>query len=271
MTASRTAVPRFEEVTETTGTPVSAEGASMMYTRYHVAAELARGKRVLEVACGSGQGLGLIRRAAARVVAGDVSGALLRRAQVQYAARVPCVRLRAEALPFAGDAFDVVLLFEASYYVTDLDRAFDEIARVLAPGGTALLVNANPERPDFIQSPHSVHYHSADEFRSALGGRGFRVSVDGAFPVDVSAGARRPPWLERALSLTRRVLERLHLVPRTLQGRARLKRLVYGKLRELPAELPEQFAPVAVRAPVARGPVRGYKVLYVTAQKSLGK
>ena len=42
MTTSRTRVPRFEDVTETTGTPVSAEGASMIYTRYHVAAERRR-------------------------------------------------------------------------------------------------------------------------------------------------------------------------------------------------------------------------------------
>jgi len=270
MTASRTGIPKFEEVTETTGTPVSAEGASMMYTRYHVAAELARGKRVLEVACGSGQGLGLVGRAAAQVVAGDVSRALLGRAHVHYGVRIPCVRFRAEALPFAGGAFDLVLLFEASYYMTDLGGVLGEIARVLAHGGTALLVNANPERPDFIKSPHSVDYHSADDFRRALGGRGFRVSVEGAFPVDASAGAGRSRWLGRGLSLTRRVLEGLHLVPRTLQGRARLKRLVYGKLRALPPELPEDFAPVAPRTPLPPGPVRSYKVIYVTAHKFVG-
>src|SRR5439155_14567472 len=39
----------FEDVTETTGTPVSPEGASMMYTRYWVAAQLGRRKRVLEL------------------------------------------------------------------------------------------------------------------------------------------------------------------------------------------------------------------------------
>ena len=65
-----------------------------------------------------------------------------------------------------------------------------------------------------------------------------------------------------------RALEGLHLIPRTLRGRARLKRLVYGKLLEVPAELPEGFAPLASRTPVARGPVRGYKVIYVTARKA---
>src|SRR5207244_13479287 len=110
-------VPRFEDVTETTGTPVTAEGASMIATRYHVAADLARGKRVLELACGSGQGLGLVGRAAARLVGGGLSAPLLRQARVHYGGRVPLVRLSAESLPFAAGAFDVALCFEASYYI----------------------------------------------------------------------------------------------------------------------------------------------------------
>ena len=263
----RQRIPRYEDVTEATGIPVSAEGASMMATRYHFAAQLANGKRVLELACGSGQGLGLLARSAARLIAGDVSAPLLRQARAHYGGRVPLVRLSAEALPFANGVFDLVLCFEASYYVPRMDRAFGEIARVVAGAGTVAFVNANPERPDFIKSPHSVHYQSADELRNALGGRGFRVTVEGAFPVDASAGAGRPAWLERGLLLVRWVLERLHLVPRTLKGRARLKRLVYGKLRELPPELPEAFGPVAARAPVGPGSVRGYKVIYVTAHK----
>lgn len=240
----------------------------MIATRYHFAAELARAKRVLELACGSGQGLGLVARSAARLVGGDVSAPLLRHARAHYGGRVPLVRLSAEALPFADGVFDLVLCFEASYYVPRMDLAFDEIARVVSGGGTVAFVNANPERPDFIRSPHSVRYHSADDLRGGLGSRGFRVNVEGAFPVAASAGARRPAWLEQRLSLVRRVLERLHLVPRTLRGRARLKRLVYGKLRELPPELPEGFAPVAPRAALAAGPVRDYKVIYVTGRKS---
>src|SRR6266550_3907918 len=101
MTARPSDHPKFEEVTETTGTPVSAEGASMMYTRYRWAADLARGRRVLELACGSGQGLGLLGQAA-RLVGGDVSRPLLRAARTHYGRRVSLARLSAERLPFAS-------------------------------------------------------------------------------------------------------------------------------------------------------------------------
>src|SRR5207245_11439270 len=213
--------------------------------------------RAIELACGGGNGLGLIGASARSLVGGDISVSLLGTARSHYGARFPLVRLSAEALPFRAGAFDVVLFFEATYYVPDMERAFDEIARVLPVDGTVLFVNANPERPDFIKSPHSVHYHTGDEFRATLGALGFTVAIEASFPVQAGWGMR---WV-------RRRLEALGLVPRTLRGRARLKRLVYGKLERLPAELPAGFAKVYSRVQLAGGPATGFKVIYVTGRK----
>ena len=66
------------------------------------------------------------------------------------------------------------------------------------------------------------------------------------------------------------MMEAWHLVPKTLKGRARLKRLVFGRLREVPAEIPEGFATLAPLVPLERGPVRGFKVVYVRACKAGG-
>ncbi len=258
--------PPFEDLTETTGIPVSREGAEMMYTRYRVAADLARGKRVLELGCGAGQGFGLVGREARHLVGGDVSLALLRGGRRHYHDRFPFVHLSAEQLPFREGTFDLVLFFEASYYVPDMDSAFREIARVLRPDGTALFVNANPERPDFIRSPHSVHYHTGDEFRKALAELGLSVTVQGAFPTGTRADGG-PRVVSRVAALARRALDALGLVPRTLRGRARLKRLALGKLLTVPSELPDGFAHVAARYPATDGPVLGYKILYVAARK----
>jgi SAM-dependent methyltransferase len=239
----------------------------MLATRYHYAAELARGKRVLEVGCAAGQGFGLIAREARSLVGGDYSMALLSAAMGHYKDRVPLARLSVEALPFRDESFDLVLFFEASYYVPDMEAGFDEIGRVLACGGRAVFVNANPERPDFIRSPFSVHYHSADQFRTRLASRGFSVRLEGAFPVVPMSSGRVSHAIGFALSLARRVFERLGLIPRTLRGRARLKRLVFGKLRSIPPELTEDFGSAVQRAQVPPGPVPGFKVLYVTAIK----
>lgn len=255
--------PRYEDITETTDTPITREAASMLYSRYHFAATRSEGRRVLELGCAAGQGLGLISARAASVVGGDYSAALLDKARDHYGARVPFVQLSAEALPFRTDSFDVVLFFEATYYVPDMNRAFDEIARVLGREGRVLFVNANPERPDFIRSPHSHRYHSAREFREALQARGFRVTTEAAYPVALVNGGLGARVIGTTLSLARRVLEGLHLVPRTLRGRARLKRLIFGPLPVVPPELPADYAEVAPRVPVTGDTVPGFKVLYV--------
>jgi SAM-dependent methyltransferase len=270
MDNNRPRSPRFEDLTETTGIPLSEEGAEMMSTRYRVAFGLGAGARVLELGCGAGQGLGRMARTARSVVGGDYSKALLASGRAHYGSRVPFVQLTAEALPFRAGAFDLVLFFEASYYVPNMDLAFRELTRVLAPGGTVLMVNANPERPDFIRSPHSVHYHTADELRAALSREGLAVTTEGAFPVDDADHGSRSALVGAALRLVRSGLEALGLVPRTLRGRARFKRLVYGRLREVPPELPEDFGRAHPRAAIQPGPARGHKVLYVTARKPAG-
>lgn len=265
MPPSGPATPRFEDVTETTGIPMTAEARRMIYTRYAVAAELAKGRRTLELACGGGNGLGLLETSARFLVGGDYSPALLRAAHAHYRSRVPLVRLSAEALPFRSGAFDMVLFCEATYYVPDMERAFDEVARVLSKVGSALFVNANPERPDFITSPYSVHYHSADEFRTALERREFRVTTQGAFPIDAARGGLASTVVGAGIGLVRVVVQALGLIPRTLRGRARLKRLMYRDLTRLPSELAPGFASVESRVALPPGPVRNFKVVYVTA------
>jgi hypothetical protein len=129
-------------------------------------------------------------------------------------------------------------------------------------------VNANPERPDFISSPHSVHYHTADEFRSALGALGLEVEVAAGFPLEANEAGASRRIAGSILSFARRVLEAMHLVPTTLRGRAHLKRLIYGKLATVPAELGEGFAQEASPQPIAGGRVQGFKVLYISARKT---
>ena len=50
----------YGAVTEQVGDLISREALSMVYSRYRFAAQFCAGKRVLEVACGPGVGLGYL-------------------------------------------------------------------------------------------------------------------------------------------------------------------------------------------------------------------
>jgi SAM-dependent methyltransferase len=256
----------YDQITEIGGTEITSEAASMVYTRYALAAELARGRRTLEIGCASGVGLGLIMAEADFAVGGDVFLPMLQTARRHYGTSLSLTQFSAVDLPFKNHSFDFVFFMEASYYVRDFEKALDEIGRVLDTDGILLFVNANPERPDFIRSPHSEHYHSAREFRVLLERRGYTVETAGAFALDARRNGNTGARLKRSLAgAARKVAETLHLVPRTLRGRARIKRLIFGKLKTLPPELPAAFAPREKLRPLGDAGATGHKVIYVAA------
>ena len=257
----------YDLISEIGGTPITNEAASMVYTRYAVAAELARGRRTLEIGCASGIGLALMLNGAKLVVGGDVHLPMLQTARANYGTRVPFAQFSAIDIPFRERSFDFVLFMEATYYVRDFNRALDEIGRVLDSDGVLLFVNANPERRDFIRSPHSEHYHSAREFRELLENRGYHVETAGAFTVTAgSEPGTGKRLVGRALLVARRAAEALHLVPATLRGRARIKRLLFGKLRTLPRQLSHDFAPREALTHLGADPASNQKVIYVIAR-----
>ncbi len=103
-----------------------------------------RPSRMLDLGCGAGEntlavaeGLG-----AGHVVGQDWSPSALASARTRRLSVVQAP-LDGADLPFAGCAFDVVVLSEVIEHLVDTDRVFDEARRVLTPGGTFLVTTPN--------------------------------------------------------------------------------------------------------------------------------
>ena len=104
------------------------------------------GARVLDLAGGTGD---LARRFAERVGASgmvvhtDINGAMLiegRDRLIDSGVVLPTVQCNAESLPFASRSFDRVTIGFGLRNVTHPQRALAEMARVLVPGGVALVL-----------------------------------------------------------------------------------------------------------------------------------
>lgn len=227
----------YSPVTETPGDEITREAASMLLTRYEHAAHWCVGKDVLEVACGSGQGLGYLARRARRVVGGDCTERLLGAARRHYRGRIPLVGLDAQRLPFKPASFDVVILHEAIYYLDAPDAFVRECRRVLRPTGTVVLWTVNREWADFNPSAFSHWYPTARDLATLLGSSFGRVQIYGAFP----ASARS--FADLLISFVKHVAIRFHLIPRTMSGKRLLKRLFFGSLVRVPAEITADLAP----------------------------
>jgi arsenite methyltransferase len=124
-------------------------GGERLTLRLAALAGVERGRRVLDVACGSGSTALLLARELDCVVVGvDLGARAIERAVV--AARAAGLERRAsfllgdaEALPVGDSGFDVVLSECSLCTFPDKRRAVAEMARVVRPGGTIAIADVS--------------------------------------------------------------------------------------------------------------------------------
>jgi ubiquinone/menaquinone biosynthesis C-methylase UbiE len=122
---------------------------------FHVAEDLAEAldivpdERVLDVACGSGNGaLAAARRAWGNTVGADYVPALLERGRERAAAErldVEFIEADAQDLPFEDGSFDVAMSIFGAMFAPDQPKAASELLRVVRPGGRIGMANWTPD------------------------------------------------------------------------------------------------------------------------------
>ena len=253
----------FADVAEMAGEEISAEQLQRLTDRYYWAGTFADGKDVIEVACGTGPGLGYLRNRGKSLRAGDFSRTMVNRVLGHYGDHIDVRQFPAEEMPFPDSSADVILILEALYYLCSAERFVSECQRVLRPGGVVLVANANKDLFDFNPSPHSRVYHGVVELARLFGDQGFRTEFWGSTPV-AKLGLR-----QKLLRPGKKIAVALKLIPKSMSGKRLLKRLVFGQLVRMPAEITgESSMIVAPTALPATEPSLDFKVIFCAAWKS---
>jgi SAM-dependent methyltransferase len=177
--------------------------------------EWAAGARTaLDVATGGGHVARRLREAGVRVVTSDPAPGMQ-----------PDVVNRAEDLPFADDAFDVVACRVAAHHFEDVPKAVREMARVSRDRVLVvdnLYLSEAAEEAERTRDPSHVRNYSEQEWRGYFEDAGLRVEQVEFFekPIELE------PWLERA-GCSGREAERVRelMADRIADGRVTLDRI----------------------------------------------
>jgi ubiquinone/menaquinone biosynthesis C-methylase UbiE len=254
----------YSLITESPGLQVTAEQLARLYHRYRFVKDYGVGKDILEAACGSGIGLGFLAQSAMHMVGGDINKANVAVAKQLYRHhdRILLLEMDAHRLPFGVNSFDVILLFEALYYLEQPHIFVKEAFPLLRSPGHLMICTVNKDWSDFHPSPYTYRYFSAPELYDLMAGTFSKVELYGAFSTQVQGA------LGKMVQLLKRFAVQFHLIPGTLAARAYLKRLFIGPLQPLPEQIYEGIAFYEPPVKIAPDQVnRDYKIIYAVAAK----
>lgn len=146
------------------------------------------GKRVLDVACGTGRWLEKLLQRGARTGFGlDLSAAMLRRAAEKSTLRGRCAQADCLALPLATASANLIICSLAAGHVRNLGGLARELARVAAPAADVFLSDFHPLayargwRRTFDDGNETLEVpsvaHTVERVRYAFEEQGFRAAI----------------------------------------------------------------------------------------------
>jgi ubiquinone/menaquinone biosynthesis C-methylase UbiE len=122
--------------------------------RYAIAMDYVKGKAVLDIACGEGYGSNLLSKNAREVTGIDLDSKTINHASKKYSKNnLKFIQGKVEDIPAADSSFDVVISFETLEHTNEHEKIFQEIKRILKPGG--LLIISTPEKKYYTDVPAS--------------------------------------------------------------------------------------------------------------------
>jgi ubiquinone/menaquinone biosynthesis C-methylase UbiE len=186
---------------------VHSAGPDLERAKALVAQAVASAAHAVDIGCGGGHLSFALAPHVARLVALDPSPGMLAAVSKTAASRglsqIETRQANAESLPFADGAFQLVCTRYSAHHWTRLGAAVEELARVLAPGGHALIIDTlgeeDPLVDTFMQSlellrdPSHVRNRSRAEWRSLWRSAGLAELEHAQWPTRLEFAS----WVQR--------------------------------------------------------------------------
>lgn len=142
-----------------------------------------KGLKILDVGCGAGRITKFLRDEGAEVSAADISEEMLKIIEKKITG-VKTYQAGIDKLPFEDNTFDIVTAAFVIVHLETLEKSFEEVYRVLKPGGFFIVTNVNQRKPPRLKTKEGEkiiiksQYHRPDHVIEALRDCFFAIEKD---------------------------------------------------------------------------------------------
>jgi len=141
--------------------------------RYEFATSFVSGKRVLDLACGTGYGTKMLRDAGADVLGVDISDDVIEENREEYGDYFE----QCDITTFSSDPFDVIVCFETIEHIKDYKTAIANLRKLLKHDGMLIISSPNRRLTEPLFGKKCVSFHEKEfipsELSEAIGVHGF--------------------------------------------------------------------------------------------------
>lgn len=130
--------------------------------RYAIAADLAQGKIVLDIACGEGYGTSLLAKRALKVTGIDINENIINEANIKYRANnIQFLVGDIYNIPVYNQYFDLLVCLETIEHVEDHLKVMNQIKKVLKEDGILLI--STPNKAEYSEKTNYINPHHKKE------------------------------------------------------------------------------------------------------------
>lgn len=157
--------------------------------RYRLIVETARTvtpRTTLEAGCGKGRFLRLLSRdlPTTQLTGLDIADEML----ASLPANIVPLNGSLLNIPAPDGSFDLVFSVEALEHAVNIRGAIRELCRVVAPGGTLVIIDKNVDKLGHLRIAPWEQWFDAEEVAAQIGMQGFTVTIRRNIPYDTSNG-----------------------------------------------------------------------------------
>jgi len=142
-------------------------------SRYQFASNYIKGKKILDIACGTGYGCKMFVECGAKYVIGcDISNETVDYAKEHFLEKdIEFHKKDIRNLDFPDETFDCVVSFETLEHITEQEHVIDELKRVLKKGGILIISTPNKEVRSLDEENTNIFHEkelTVNEFKNLL-------------------------------------------------------------------------------------------------------